>query len=217
MRVGKIRISSEARNIVVIFSVICMQCIILRLWLPGLITLGALGFILFFFRDPDRIGSDDPNTILSAADGTIVDISEVFEEKFFQQPVRRVGIFLSIFDVHVNRAPISGEIKYLNYQRGRFKNALSGKASQYNEHNLVGIDNGTQRVLVKQIAGMLARRIVCYLGIGETVSSGARIGLIKFGSRVEIFIPKEAELRVKLRDKVKAGETIIAVLTPSKE
>ena len=214
MQFGKIKISAEARNYLIVFTVIILQLLFLRLWFPTFITIAILGFILFFFRDPNRKVPVVANAVVSAADGTIVDIADLVEDKYLNQPVKRVSIFLSIFDVHINRAPIQGEVKFLQYQSGRFKNALSGKASLYNEHNLVGIENGCSKVLVKQIAGMIARRIVCHIGIGDQLATGERIGLIKFGSRVEIYLPADAELRVKLKDKVKAGETIIAVLSP---
>ncbi|MFB3896534.1 MAG: phosphatidylserine decarboxylase family protein [bacterium] len=211
MKLGRFIISREARNYLVIIGLIIVQLLILHLWWLSIVAIAILGFIIFFFRDPVRVIPPLEQAIVSAADGTVVDIAEVYEDKYLNQPVQRVSIFLSIFDVHVNRSPMKGEVKYLQYQPGRFKNAMSGKSSQYNEHNLVGIENGESRILVKQIAGMIARRIVCSCDIGDTISTGDKIGLIKFGSRVEIFLPLDAKLQVKLKDKVKAGETIIAL------
>lgn len=211
MKLGSLIISREARNYLVIVGLIVVQLMILHLWWLAILALAILGFIVFFFRDPVRVAPPLEQAIVSAADGTVVDITEVYEDKYLNQKVCRVSIFLSIFDVHVNRSPMKGEVKYIQYQPGRFKNAMSGKSSQYNEHNLVGIDNGESRILVKQIAGMIARRIVCSCGIGDCIATGDKIGLIKFGSRVEIFLPLDANLQVKLKDKVKAGETIIAL------
>lgn len=214
MRFGNIGISQEARNYIVFVGLIIIQLFLLHLWWLSIFTGVVLGFILYFFRDPHRVVPKLDHAIVSAADGTVVDIAEVYEAQFLNQPVQRVSIFLSIFDVHVNRSPVKGEIRFLHYQPGRFKNALSWKSSQYNEHNLVGIENGTSRVLVKQIAGMIARRIVCHCDVGDQIAAGDKIGLIKFGSRVEIYLPLNMQLQVKLKDKVKAGETIIAVLNP---
>ncbi|MDI6784892.1 MAG: phosphatidylserine decarboxylase family protein [bacterium] len=214
MRFGKINISQDARNYIILIGLIIIQFMLLHLWWLTIFTIAILGFILFFFRDPPRIVPPLEQSIVSAADGTVVDITEVYEAQFLHQPVKRVSIFLSIFDVHVNRSPVKGEVKLIQYQPGRFKNALSRKSSQYNEHNLVGIENGKSQVLVKQIAGFIARRIVCHCDVGDQVAAGERIGLIKFGSRVEIFLPLAAQLQVKLKDKVKAGETIIALLPP---
>jgi phosphatidylserine decarboxylase len=211
VKLGRLIISREARNYLIIVGLIVVQLMILQLWWMTIIAIAILGFILYFFRDPIRVVPPLEQAIVSAADGTVVDIAEVYEDKYLNQPVRRISIFLSIFDVHVNRSPMKGEVKYLQYQPGRFKNAMSGKSSQYNEHNLVGIEDGQLRILVKQIAGMIARRIVCNCDIGDCIATGDKIGLIKFGSRVEIFLPLEAKLQIKLKDKVKAGETIIAL------
>lgn len=209
-------ISTESRNYTILFGLIIIQSLILQLWWLSLGCLAILGFILYFFRDPSRVAPPIDHAIISAADGTIVDIAEVYEDKWLNQPVRRVSIFLSLFDVHINRSPVNGKVAFLQYQSGRFKNALSGKSSKYNEHNLVGIENNDSRVLVKQIAGMIARRIVCNCDVGDQINAGDKIGLIKFGSRVEIYMPLDVQLQVQLHDKVKAGETIIAVLSPNK-
>lgn len=211
MQFANLVIAQEARNYILLVGLIIVQLIILQLWWLTFIAITILGFIIFFFRDPPRVVPPLDRAIVSAADGTVVDITQVYEDKFLNQSVQRVSIFLSIFDVHVNRSPMKGEVKYVQYQPGRFKNALSGKSSQYNEHNLVGIENGQSRILVKQIAGMIARRIVCNCDIGDCISTGDKIGLIKFGSRVEIYLPLDAKLQVKLKDKVKAGESIIAL------
>ena len=192
-------ISEEVRNYSILFGLIIIECLILQLWWLSLGCLAILGFILYFFRDPLRVAPPIDHAIISAADGRIVDIAEVFEDKWLHRPVRRVSIFLSLFDVHVNRSPVKGKVAFLKYQRGRFKNALSGKSSQYNEHNLVGIENSHSRVLVKQIAGMIARRIICSCDVGDQINAGDKIGFIKFGSRVEIYVPLDAQLQVQSR------------------
>jgi phosphatidylserine decarboxylase len=175
--------------------------------LLGLIFL----FNVYFFRDPDRIIPDNPRAILSAADGKVVQIVEEFEPNFFQQQVKRVSIFLSIFNVHVNRIPIAGQVEYLKYIPGKFLAAFKEKASQENEQTEIGItgDSG-YRVMFKQIAGIIARRIVCDLKEGQLVKAGARMGMIRYGSRVDIFFPLNAKVLVDLGQKVYGGETIIA-------
>ncbi|MDI6785609.1 MAG: phosphatidylserine decarboxylase family protein [bacterium] len=174
-------------------------------------TLPAFLFILYFFRDPQRKISAEKGAILSPADGKIVEISEIYEENIFKQPVYKIGIFLSIFNVHVNRAPIAGTVEFKKYQKGKFKNALFQEASLVNENNVIVIKNNQLLVLVKQIAGFIARRIICNCEVGSSLSLGERYGMIKFGSRVDIFIPKNISLRCQVGNKVYAGKTILGV------
>lgn len=166
---------------------------------------------MYFFRDPNRIIPDNSQAILSAADGKVVQIVEEFEPNFFQQQVRRVSIFLSVFNVHVNRIPLSGQVEYIKYIPGKFLAAFKEKASQENEQTEIGItaDSG-YRVMYKQIAGIIARRIVCDLKEGQLVKAGARMGMIRYGSRVDIFFPLNAKVLVDIGQKVYGGETIIA-------
>ena len=128
------------------------------------------------------------------------------------QTVKRVSIFLSIFNVHINRAPVAGKVNYIEYHSGKFHNALEGESSIFNENNLIGMENHYSKICVKQIAGMIARRIVCYCSKGDEINAGDKIGLIKFGSRVEIYMPLETEILVQLGQNVKGGETIIGRL-----
>ncbi|HDP98109.1 MAG TPA: phosphatidylserine decarboxylase family protein [bacterium] len=136
-------------------------------------------------------------------------IEEVEEEIFFKQKVRLISIFMSVLDVHVNRMPIDGRVTYFNYQRGKFHRAFKDDASYENEQTVIGIENPRTRLLFKQIAGIIARRIVCPVREGWKVQKGERFGMIKFGSRVDIFLPNNVNLLVKLNEHVKAGETII--------
>ena len=184
----------------------------------GLVTaLAGVGWFLtvftsFFFRDPDRTIPGAPGVIVSPADGRIIEISEVEEPEFLQQKATKVSIFMSVVDVHVNRAPISGTVKYFRYQKGRFLRAYLDEASIENEQTIIGVENGNQRLVFKQIAGLIARRVSCDVREGHKISRGERIGIIKFGSRVDLFFPHgEVELRVQLKDKVKAGESIVGV------
>ncbi len=168
-------------------------------------------FNLYFFRDPHRTPPRNPNLILSPADGKIIKITEVFEPRFFEEKVRMVSIFLSVFDVHVNRVPISGKVRYFHYQPGKFLAAFKDKASEENEHTAIGIvDPQGRRVLFKQIAGIVARRIVCNLREGHQVQAGERMGLIRYGSRVDIFFDLNARVMVGVDQRVTAGETVIA-------
>jgi phosphatidylserine decarboxylase len=169
-------------------------------------------FIIYFFRDPDRPITDDPNLIVSPADGRIVEIGEVKNMEFFGQPVRKVAIFLSVWDVHVNRIPVDGKVTLMKYQKGSYKRAYLADASEQNEQMWIGIENKNGKFLVKQIAGILARRIVCRLREGDAVVRGDRFGMIKFGSRTELFLPSGCHLRVSVGDKVKGGESIIGEL-----
>ncbi|MEW6233061.1 MAG: phosphatidylserine decarboxylase [Chloroflexota bacterium] len=184
----------------------------LVLWWPtlGLLPLALLAFVAFFFRDPERQVQAPPGAILSPADGRVVEIGEVYEGRFLDQPARRVSIFLSLLDVHLNRSPIGGRVTYLKYEKGRFWPAFASSAPAENERNFVGIEGDRGKVLVVQIAGVLARRIECRVSEGDVVELGQRIGMIRLGSRTELFLPKVAtEVLVQPGDRVKAGETII--------
>ncbi|RMF59708.1 MAG: phosphatidylserine decarboxylase family protein [Calditrichaeota bacterium] len=167
--------------------------------------------VVNFFRDPERTIPEGEDYILSPADGKVVEIRREFEDTYLKGETTRVSIFLSIFDVHINRVPMSGRVEYFRYRKGSFVQAYKSEASEVNEQTAIGIENGSRKILFKQIAGILARRIVCNIREGNTVRSGERFGMIKFGSRVDIFVPENVELRVALNQKVKGGESIIGV------
>lgn len=173
--------------------------------------------ILFFFRDPKREPIKAQNAILSPADGTVLGISEEEENDFLKEKVKKISIFLSLFDVHIQRAPMSGSIEFFKYVPGRFHPAWKKSASEKNERNFIGIKNEDFKILLCQIAGTLARRTVTWVKTGDRINAGERIGLIKFGSRVEIFIPKNVVLNIKIKDKVKAGETVIGTCLKDKD
>ena len=166
-------------------------------------------FTLYFFRDPRREIPSDPAAILSPADGKVIAIGETRNAEGYGGPARTVAIFLSVWDVHVNRIPVDGNITRIEYRKGDFKKAYLSDASEHNEQTRILIENPRGKVLVKQIAGILARRIVCRAREGEKVTKGDRFGMIKFGSRAELFLPPSVHLRVSVGDKVKGGETII--------
>jgi len=181
----------------------------LRWFVAAGITLGVTVFILFFFRDPERTIPDDTLAVVAPADGRVREI-EPIELGGARQT--RIGIFLSVFDVHINRSPIAGRVTAVRYQKGKFKAAFKKSVSLENEQNRLTITGKTATVEVAQIAGLIARRIVCYKSQGETVSRGERIGLIKFGSKTDCLLPRDAEVQIKVGDHVRGGSTVIARL-----
>lgn len=166
-------------------------------------------FSVYFFRDPDRKIPKGENLITSPADGKVIVIEEIQETEFFKSNVWKVSIFMSVLDVHVNRIPINGQVTYLNYQKGKFHQAYKDAASYENEQTTIVIENDQIKLLFKQIAGILARRIVCHIREGWQAKQGDRFGMIKFGSRVDMLLPIETRLNIKLNQKVTAGVTII--------
>lgn len=166
-------------------------------------------FVAFFFRNPKRTIPQDPDILVSPADGVIMEISNVYEDRFLNSNAVKVSIFLSIFNVHLNRAPIAGAVKYRAYRPGKFIPAFKSHASDINEKNYVGIENDKIKILVNQVTGFIARRIVCWVKVNEELNRGELFGLIKFGSCTEIIVPLNVEITVKKGDKVVGGETQI--------
>ena len=185
---------------------------------PLTIAFGLLAAqVVWFFRDPPRKVPQGPGLLVSPADGTVTDISDVENAEFIGGPARRIGIFLSIFSVHINRAPCAGTVAYVGYHKGKFINALRPESSTDNEANSVGLtlpDPAGTKVLVKQISGAIARRIVCECKEGDSLARGEKFGMIKFGSRTELFVPRDlpVEIAVSIGQKVKAGTTVIGKL-----
>ena len=166
-------------------------------------------FTIYFFRDPDRQSNETDDKIISPADGKVIEIFDTDEPDFFHSKVQKVGIFMSPADVHVNRAPISGKVTYFRYQKGRFLRANFADAATENEQTIIGVENGERKLLFKQIAGFVARRVCCDLREGHQVNRGDRIGMIKFGSRVDLYLPEQVQVAVQLNQRVRAGESII--------
>jgi len=180
-------------------------------WIAGAILVLLFLFLVNFFRDPHRAGSERHVDVLSPADGTVVQIKDVPDGEIWPGLTKQVSIFMSVFDVHVNRAPISGRIVHYRYSAGKKIAAFAEKSSTENEQNLIVIEDAHGgRVAFKQIAGLLARRIVFDKKEGDEVVRGERVGMIKFGSRVDMFFPADVVIHVKMRDKVKVGLTVIA-------
>ena len=166
-------------------------------------------FNFYFFRDPERNIPAGENLVVSPADGTIIRIEDVEEPLYFKGPAKMVSIFMSVVSVHVNRMPMAGKIDFLDYQVGKFMAAFDHKASDENEQSIIGVSSGSRRVLFKQIAGIIARRIVYNLTEGQEVKAGERFGLIHYGSRVDMFFPPDTKIMVQMKQKVTSGETII--------
>jgi len=182
------------------------------LWAIPALLLAA--FFLWFFRDPERAVPSAEGAIVSPADGKITDVSRV---QLNGRTWQRISIFLNVFNVHVNRTPISGVIREVRYQRGRFVNAMSASSAEENEQNIVTVEGEGQTVIFKQIAGLIARRIVFNKNIGDTVARGQRVGLIKFGSRVDVLLEPDVDIRVKVGDSVKGASSVLAMSAGQRE
>lgn len=182
------------------------------LWLLGTVLFIIAGWVAWFFRDPARSGPRGDDVVIAPADGRVVLIREVNEPSFMQGPTTCVSIFMNIFSVHVNRYPVNGTVRFVEHKAGKFLNAITEQSSLENEQASVGIETRSGRLLVRQIAGLIARRIITDSVVGDRAAQGARFGLIQFGSRVDVFLPPQAALQVKLGDQTKAGATVIATL-----
>ncbi len=179
-----------------------------------LVLLTVLLWILSFFRDPQRQAPDGANILLSPADGVVSDIATVDEQTFVEGKALRIGIFLNIFNVHINRMPCAARVESVTYRKGRFINAMNADSGRVNESNDIGLtrlEEPVDKLLLRQVSGAIARRIVCEAQVGEEFGSGEKFGMIKFGSRTELYLPirGEATCRVKVGDKVKAGLTVL--------
>ena len=207
----RIPIASDGYRFIIPLIIITVVLALVSLhWLAGISGL-LLVFVVQFFRDPERTIPNEDRVIVSPADGKVVEIVEE-QDALLDEPFMRISIFLDIFSVHVQRTPVAGTIEKVKYNRGKFLNAASHKASLDNEQNAIIIHTGKEIVLVKQIAGLIARRIVCWAKAGDNYQIGERFGLIRFGSRVDIFLPLNSEIKVSLGDHVRGGGSIIGYL-----
>lgn len=170
-------------------------------------------FVLNFFRDPERVPDEDGNSLLSPADGKVIIVDKIFDERFLKEEVYKVSIFMNIFNVHVNRVPFPGQVERVVYKAGAFHSADTQRGSLENEScALIMMTAGGMRLAVVQIAGLIARRIVCWAGRGDVLARGERFGLIRFGSRVDLYLPLQTRLVVAKGQKVRAGETVLGYL-----
>jgi phosphatidylserine decarboxylase len=201
----------EARWIFAVFGAFAVASFLLSPWL-ALIWLLLLLYTFYFFRDPERTLPEDETAVVAAADGVVVEIAEMEEPEWVKARMRRVAIFLSVFDVHTNRAPVAGTVTYSQRRVGRMLDARHPDASRLNECRTWAIENGAGTVVVRQITGAIARRIVAWAQIGQHVARGERFGMIRFGSRTEVYLPLSAEILVRVGDRVQGGGSVIARL-----
>jgi phosphatidylserine decarboxylase len=178
-------------------------------WPAGILIFLGL-FVFYFFRDPQRSVPTEPGAVVSPADGHVV---EIVDEPFDGVPGRRISIFLSIWDVHVQRAPVAGRVAKVEYKPGKFYAALRSAASEKNEQNVISLATPEGTLVFKQIAGAIARRVIFWKSEGDAVARGERVGIIRFGSRVDVWLPASVQISVKLRQMVKGGESILAKWT----
>jgi phosphatidylserine decarboxylase len=199
----------------IIFAAAFVTAVLALLGLTAitLVSLGVTLFICYFFRDPDRVIPRKEGAVVSPADGRVISVLKTVNERFFDGPCLKISIFMSVFNVHVNRIPCKGEVTKVLYHPGKFFTANLDKASEQNEHNAVFLktEESVQMSLV-QIAGLIARRIICKLQVGDQMNRGERFGMICFGSRVDVYLPQTVEPAVTVGDKVQAGTSILGVL-----
>ena len=182
------------------------------LWLVAFVLMILALWVAYFFRDPERAGERGGGLVIAPADGKVVMITEVDEPAFLHGKALRISIFMNVFNVHVNRYPVSGTVRFVHYNPGKFLNAATDKSSLENEQMSVGIESGGLRILVRQIAGLVARRIVTYSREGDVVEQGERMGIIRFGSRVDVFLPTSSTPAVQVGQVTLAGSSVIARL-----
>lgn len=205
----KPRAMREARTILLVLGICWLVSLLFFQPLSVLLALFIL-FVLYFFRDPERTPPADASLLVAPADGKVVEVSEVDETEHFKTRVRRIGIFLSVFDVHVNRSPIAGEVLHSEEVIGEFLDARDPESSTRNARRTWVFRNDQITTIVRQISGAIARRIVPWSRVGDTVKRGQRFGMIRFGSRTEIDLPLDIEILVKVGDVVRGGETPVA-------
>ena len=201
----------EARWIFLVLLVLAVASAKFSFWL-AMPWIGLILFTISFFRDPDRASPTDPGLVVAAADGKVVAIEVLPEDEVIQAPMQRVAIFLSVFNVHTNRAPIDGKVTYARHHPGKFLDARNPECSFRNERMTWAIERDGVTFVVRQITGAIARRIVAWSKVGDVLQKGERFGMIRFGSRTEIYLPLKSEIVVRVGDTVKGGETVIAKL-----
>jgi phosphatidylserine decarboxylase len=204
------RVAPEGWPFIVFAGLVLLLLGVVRVWIPFLIWLPIAGWVVAFFRDPPRDhGPRGEQLVLAPADGKVVGVTLVEEPAFVRGPATRISIFMNVWDVHVNRYPADGVVGYRSYHPGKFLNASTDKASLDNEQMSLGVETPRGRILVRQIAGLIARRIVTDHAEGTRVRQGERLGLIRFGSRVDLFLPPTVQVRARVGDATRAGLTVV--------
>ena len=205
-----IRTAPEGRWFIAGAFVIAIGLALATWWIALLVWIPITLWVVWFFRDPLRTGERGQRLVIAPADGKVVSVLDTDEPAFFGATARRVSIFMNVFDCHVNRYPADGTVAYRHYNPGRFGHAGTDKASLENEQSSIGLMTAHGKLLVRQIAGLIARRIVTDHGVGTVVHQGDRLGMIRFGSRVDVFLPTDAQVRVRVGDTTRVGQTVIA-------
>ncbi|MFO7982937.1 MAG: phosphatidylserine decarboxylase family protein [Desulfuromonadales bacterium] len=203
-------VAVEGYPFIILLGFVTLVFALLNWSLLAVLFLGLTLFCAYFFRNPDRVVPPDEKAVIAPADGKVVFVGEVMEDRYMKEEMTKVSIFMSVFNVHVNRLPCSGKVLDMFYNKGEFLNASLDKASLQNEQAGILLESKTgQRIVFVQVAGLVARRIVTYPEIGDQVEAGKRYGLIRFGSRVDVYLPKGTEILASVGDKTSAGETIL--------
>jgi phosphatidylserine decarboxylase len=218
MSLNKVKVASEGLVYIAVLGILCWITALFGFVITSVVFFAITVLIAYFFRDPDRHTPQDPHALVAPADGRIVDVSSAYEETFLGKEMKRIGIFLSITDCHINRSPLNGVVVGAKYTKGKFSLAYSESASSQNERLSTLIESEEkENIVLVQIAGFLARRIISYLAVGNQIRRGERFGMIKFGSRVDIYLPLNCEVVINVGDFVRGGETIIGWLKEGEE
>ncbi len=208
-----LKFAREGYPFILVFTVITILTLLFVKPFPiAVIPFSLTLFMFYFFRDPERSTVEGKDLLYSPADGRVILVKETTEDEILNGKALEVSIFMSVFNVHINRTPCEGVVKRVDHYPGRFMAAFREEASKANEHVTMLIQSGQERVVVRQVAGLLARRIVCRAKPGDSLKQGQRFGLIKFSSRVDIFMPLTTQVKVKVGDKVKAGESVLGII-----
>lgn len=213
MKMPQIPVAREGYPFIAFVAFVTLIVALLGYDLMALVALFLTGFVAYFFRDPERVTPDDEDVLVSPADGKVILVEKIFDDRFVNEHAYKISIFMSIFDVHVNRLPFAGEVEKIQYTPGNFYAANTDQGGLANEHCAVILNTSKGfRYAVVQVAGLIARRIVCWVEKGDRVNRGSRFGLIRFGSRVDIYLPQQMQVEIRSGQRVKAGETVIGYM-----
>ncbi len=214
MKTPQIPVAREGYPFIAFALFVTVVMALLEYELLSLIAVFLSGFVFYFFRDPERVSPDDEDAVVSPADGKVISVEKIFDDRFVSEHVYKISIFMSVFDVHVNRIPFAGEVEKIQYTPGSFYAANTDQGGLANENCGVVLSSTKDfRYAVVQVAGLLARNIVCWAEKGDVFERGSRFGMIRFGSRVDIYLPQNIQIEVRSGQRVKAGESVIGYLT----